>query len=124
MPVVFLDRGPSGVPEKEDTVLYPGSSIIILAIWISIWCPSASRELLLSFSSSCSTSYCWREQICDRPSVLFHRGFWLLENRWEKTISPPSSASPLVCWVQMHFAVWMLSEDMTVKKVTLYCKNE
>lgn len=111
MPVVFSDTGASGLPEEEDTVLYPGSSIIILAIWISVWCPSsASRELLLSFSSSCSASYCLREQICHRPSVLFHSGFWLLENRWEKRISPPSSSSPLVSWVQMHFAVWMLSE--------------
>lgn len=46
--------------EKEDTTLYPGSSISILAIWISIWGPSS--ELLQSFLSLALQATVWESR--------------------------------------------------------------
>ena len=128
MPTVFPDIWPSGIPEKGDKALYPGSSISVLAIWIPIWCPSRRTLSTWLFNSSnvCSASYFLREQICHRPSVLFQRGIltaW--KQMGEENLTPilPQPLPSFSCWVQIRFAVCVVSEDVTVRKLYILMRE-
>jgi len=92
---------------EKDAALYPGSSKNMLAIWITVWCPSKKNASYIAFQllkfllcKLLFESANLLQTICAHPE-----GFQLLASGRGKENLTLSLFLLLSCWVRMHLTV-------------------